>query len=225
MIKAIGLISASLATAGQAIAAPQSSIFVDVAIYRAEQKITSPTLTRKVIADISAMPEFISSIHLQSIAEPEVFADIIVWQSASLKPTEGAFSNAIFADLGELELFDRFQSTSKNTTLQPYLQPGAVIELAAYSVNDIAVQTHSRPAVYLELQNSSSFYGGMALSSVKADTNFIDLISWSSQHDAEQTAANIMAMSKHQDFFKNNAEIKLFDYFTVYAKNGLKNDM
>ena len=221
MTKVSGLISASLATISQAIAAPQSSTLVDVVIYRSEQQRATPTLTHKIMANISAMPGFMSSIHLQSIAEPQVFADIIVWQSTSLKPTEGLPSRAIFEEGSELKLLDRYQSTSANTTLQPYLQPEAVIELAAYSVNDIATQIHSRPAVYLELQNSASYYGGLALSSVKTDTHFIDLISWGSQQGAEQTAANIMAMPKHQDFFKNNTDIKLFDYFTVYAKNGL----
>ncbi|WED27575.1 hypothetical protein L3V77_04900 [Vibrio sp. DW001] len=70
-----------------------------------------------------------------------------------------------------------------------------MIELAAYSVKEIATQEKSRSAVYLELENGSKLYAGMALSSVNTGGDYIDFVAWSSQQAAEETAADILAIT------------------------------
>lgn len=211
----------SLAAIEVAVAAPQVSPFVEVAIYRVEQPVQHPILSPHMAEDVKSLPGFIRSIHLQSMADPYLFADVSLWEEINVTRTAKSVSNSFLGGARELKVFGYFQSVSSITELEPFMQPGAVIELAAYSVKDIAIQEKSRSAVHLELKNSSSFYAGMALSSVNTGGDYIEFIAWSSQQAAEETAAKIMAMPDHQAFFQNTAEMRLFDFFTVYEQNGL----
>lgn len=211
----------SLAATGTAVAAPQVLPFVEVAIYRVKQPRLHPVLVKDRMVDVKATPGFISSIHLRSLAEPDLFADISLWEDTNVTRTAKSMDGFFLNGSTELTVFGYFQSASSITALDQFIQPGAVIELAAYSVKDIAIQEESRLGVYLELQNSSSFYTGMALSSVKTNGGYVDFIAWASQSAAEETAAKIMAMPAHQSFFQNTAEMALFDFFTVYEQNGL----
>ncbi|PKH07425.1 hypothetical protein [Moritella sp. Urea-trap-13] len=221
MKKTIAMMGISLVATGTAVAAPQVFPFVEVAIYRVKQPKLHPVLLNDVMQDVKAMPGFISSIHLRSMTEPDLFADISLWEGTNVTRTAKSVGNSFLGGASELKVFGYFQSTSSKTELDQFIQSGAVIELAAYSVKDITIQEQSRPGVYLELQNSSSFYTGMALSSVKTNGGYVDFIAWASQQAAEETAAKIMAMPEHQAFFQNTAEMALFDFFTVYDQNGL----
>ncbi|UGA55689.1 hypothetical protein [Vibrio sp. VB16] len=220
MKKTIATMGLSLAVMEAAVAAPQVTPFVEVVIYRVEPSVQHPKLSRHLAEDEKALPGFIRGIHLQSLADPYLFADINLWEEINVTRTTKSVRDSFSGTAQELELFGYFQSVSSITGLESFMRPEAVIELAAYSVKEIAIQEKSRSAVYLELENSSNLYAGMALSSVNTGGDYIDFIAWSSQQAAEETAAKIMLMPEHQAFFQNTAEIKLFDFFTVYEQDG-----
>ncbi|MFC1234969.1 hypothetical protein [Vibrio sp. F74] len=220
MKKTIATMGLSLAVMEAAVAAPQVTPFVEVVIYRVEPSVQHPKLSRHLAEDVKALPGFIRSIHLQSLADPFLFADISLWEEINVTRTTKSVRDSFSGRDQELELFGYFQSASSIIGLESFMRPEAVIELAAYSVKEIAIQEESRSAVYLELENSSNLYAGMALSPVNTGGDYIDFIAWSSQQAAEETAAKIMLMPEHQAFFQNTAEIRLFDFFTVYEQDG-----
>lgn len=228
MNKTISMAGMSLIATETAVAAtPQVSQVVEVAIYRVKEPETYPALLKNVMREVKAMPGFISGVHLRSLTDPQLFADINFWEKLEL--AEAAAQNVhtkpmfkpFMDSFSELKVFGHFLSAAPVAELDRFLEPGAAIELASYSVKDIETQKRTRQNVYRELQNNPSFYGGMPLSSLKTSEGYIDFIAWTSQQEAEETAAKVMAMQEHEAFFQNTDEVKLFEFFTVYDQNGL----
>ncbi|MCG7585754.1 hypothetical protein [Photobacterium sp. OFAV2-7] len=202
----------------------------EVAIYRVNNPITYPALLKETMKGVITMPGFVRGIHLQSPTDPYLFADINFWEdletaeaAAHRVHTEPTFTT--FMDsFNELKVFGHFLADSPPAELNRFMRPSAAIELAVYSVKDAEIQKQYRPGVYRFLRDHPSFFGGIALSSLKSNESHIDFIAWTTQQEAEKTAASMMTSHEHMAFFQNTDEVKLFEFFNVYDQNGRLND-
>ncbi|RED47989.1 hypothetical protein [Aestuariispira insulae] len=200
----------------------------EVAIYHVADPENYPAMMAAVMEEVGEMPGLRNGVHMRSLKDPTLFADVNLWDSleeavaaAKQVETEDRFK-PFMNSIKEIKLFGHFVPGQDGSALRKFLADGAVIEMAVYSVKDPAVQEGPRQSVYNALQKTDAFFGGLPLSPAHEGEPYIDFIAWSSEKEGMATAESMMAMDEHKAFFANAEKMSMFEFFEIYDMDGFE---
>lgn len=198
----------------------------EVAIYHVTDPDSFPAMMAAVMDEVGEMPGLRNCVHMRSLKDPTLFADVNLWDSmeealaaAKQVETEDRFK-PFMNRIKEIKLFGHFVPGQDGSVLREFLADGAAIELAVYSVKDPSVQGKPRQSVYKALEATDAFFGGLPLSPAHEGEPYVDFIAWSSEKEGMMTAESMMAKEEHKAFFANAETMSMFEFFKVYDMDG-----
>lgn len=216
---------AALASSQTPSMAPDSQV-AEVAIYHVSDPDGFPAVMSDVMKKLGEMPGLKECIHLRSLKSPDLFADVLLWNSmdeavaaAKIVETDERFK-PFLASISEMKLMNHFKPDFQDVSMQKFRSGGAAIEMAVYTVKDSKIQDQPRKNVYRSLTDTDSFLAGIPLSPAQEGEPYIDFIAWTSEKEGGATAQTMMGKPEHKAFFGNADQMTMFEFFEVYDMDG-----
>lgn len=192
----------------------------EIAIVRVRDEESGKQAQDTALDAIASWPGFIQARKLQALNDPTVIADIVLWESLDLANVAGerfktdaavekykqAVSEMIFLD-------HAIQLGEEQNWLS---QPGdGVLEVAISTAKNPEPHRALQEKVHTHLENQPPCKRSWRLQGKEKPSLFVDLINWTNQNAAEETAKSVMANPAYSPFFDGIENMHYFGFFTV----------
>jgi hypothetical protein len=193
---------------------------LEVALYTVRSPDTFSPLQHQAHHALATLPGHRAGLRLQAQSHG-LFADLVAWESfeAAQRASQAVREDPRFANflaaIEELRLYAHYRLRTDPAALLNALREAPVVELAAYTVRDVAVQHEIHTRVHDALRTLGGYRFGAAAHQLENTSQFADVIGWASPEAHTSAGAVLQQRSELAAFFSGISEMKVFELFSV----------
>jgi heme-degrading monooxygenase HmoA len=197
---------------------PQPAPVLELAVFTVRTPKTFSTIHQQTHDALATLAGYRTSVKLRGLSDG-VFADLVVWdsleaaQQASHAVREDPRFSSLMSSIAALKLYAHYRLATDTTALLAQLRLAPVVEVAAYTVRDVAVQLAVHGQVHHALRSLEGHRSGAPAHQIEDPTHFADVIGWENPEAHKRASEAILQRADLAAFFSGIQEMKVFELF------------
>jgi hypothetical protein len=198
----------------------QPAPVLELAVFTVRAPDAFPTIQSRTHDALATLSGYRTSLRLRGMTDGW-FADLVAWdsleaaQQASNAVREDPRFAPLMANIAEIKLYAHHRLGVDPAALLTELRRAPVVEVAAYTVRDVAAHLDVHGRVHEALRASAGHRGGAPAHQVEDPGQFADLIGWDNPEAHQRAGAALQARGDLATFFSGIGEMKVFELFSV----------
>jgi hypothetical protein len=199
---------------------PQPASVLELAVFTVRAPNVFAAVQHRTHEALTTLPGHRASLRLRGVTDG-LFAGLVAWdsleaaQEASNTVRENPRFAALMTSLAELKLYAHYQLGVNTPALLAALRRAPVVEVAAYTVRDVAVHLDVHARLHDALRALAGHRDGAPAHQIEDRSQFADLIGWDNPEAHQSAGGALQERGDLAAFFSGIGEMKVFELFSV----------